>query len=383
MTFDIFRRSAARTWGFAVILAALVAVLAPSPAAAQDDKTIRIGTTFLLTGKWAVYGLDNKAGMEIALDETNKDGVLGKKLQILWEDTAGDKTVSVALLRKFAGDTGIPLIIQVSTAELGAQAPLAKSIGIPVISTGSVGAGVPLNEWTFRVNLPVTTAVPILIQGVKEKKDVKKFAVIYDMANEFPSSEAKVVEKLIGEDKSLQLVAIERFKTGDRDFSAQLTKLRNLPHDALWISGTADEVGLIMRQAREIGIKSLFVGGTALVDPATFNIARGAMAGAILSLQFSPSDPRPIVKRFVAEYDKRHKKSPPLYAALGYDAVLIVADAIKRAGKVDRAAIREALAATKGLEGLTGRYTYSGQPDNQTPGFKLYEVTEKNEYRPL
>lgn len=198
MSFDIFRRSAARTWGFAVILAALVAVLAPSPAAAQDDKTIRIGTTFLLTGKWAVYGLDNKAGMEIALDETNKDGVLGKKLQILWEDTAGDKTVAVALLRKFAGDTGIPLIIQVSTAELGAQAPLAKSIGIPVISTGSVGAGVPLNEWTFRVNLPVTTAVPILIQGAKEKKDVKKFAVIYDMANEFPSSEAKLVEKLSG-----------------------------------------------------------------------------------------------------------------------------------------------------------------------------------------
>ena len=383
MTFDVFRRSPAGTWGFAVILAALVSVLAPSPAAAQDDKTIRIGTTFLLTGKWAVYGLDNKAGMEIALDEINKDGVLGKKLQILWEDTAGDKTVAVALLRKFAGDTGIPLIIQVSTAELGAQAPLAKSIGIPVISTGSVGAGVPLNEWTFRVNLPVTTAVPILIQGVKEKKDAKKFAVIYDMANEFPSSEAKLVEKLIGQDKSLQLVAIERFKTGDRDFSAQLTKLRNLPHDALWISGTADEVGLIMRQAREMGIKSLFVGGTALVDPATFNIARGAMAGAILSLQFSPSDPRPLVKRFVAEYDKRHKKSPPLYAALGYDAVLIVADAIKRAGKVDRAAIREALAATKGLEALTGRYTYSGQPDNQTPGFRLYEVTEKNEYRPL
>jgi branched-chain amino acid transport system substrate-binding protein len=362
---------------------AAFAILAPSPAAAQDDKTIRLGTTFLLTGKWAVYGLDNKAGMEIALDEINKEGVLGKKLQVLWEDTAGDKTVAVALLRKFAGDPSIPLIIQVSTAELGAQAPLAKSLGIPVISTGSVGAGVPLNEWTFRVNLPVSTAIPILVQGVKGKRGVRRLAVIYDMANEFPSSEAKLVEKFVNEDKSLQLVAVERFKTGDRDFSAQLTKLRNLPHDALWVSGTADEVGLIMRQAREMGIKSLFVGGTALVDPATFNISRGAMTGAILSLQFSPSDPRPIVKRFVADYDKRHGKSPPLYAALGYDVVLIVADAIKRAGKIERAAIREALAATRGLEGLAGRYTYQGQPDNQTPVFKLYEVTEKNEYRPL
>lgn len=383
MTLNVFRRSLAGAFGSAVILTALFAILVPSPVASQDDKPIRIGTTFILTGKWAVYGLDNKAGMEIALDEINKEGVLGKKLQILWEDSAGDKTVGVALFRKFAGDPGIPLIMQVSTAELGAQAPLAKSLGIPVISTGSVGAGVPLNEWTYRVNLPVSTAVPILIKGVKEKKDARKFAVIYDMANEYPSSEAKLVEKLINEDKGLRLVAIERFKTGDRDFSAQLTKLRNLPHDALWISGTSDEVGLIMRQAREIGIKSLFVGGTSLVDPATFNIARGAMAGSVLSLQFSPSDPRPIVKRFVAEYEKRHKKSPPLYAALGYDGVLIVADAIKRAGKVDRAAIREALSATKGLEGLAGRYTYQGQPDNQTPGFRLYEVTEKNEYRPL
>lgn len=383
MTLNVFRRRAAGTFGLAVVLTVACAALAPSPAAAQADQTIRIGTTFLLTGKWAVYGLDNKAGMEIALDEVNKGGVLGKKLQVLWEDTAGDKTVAVALLRKFAADPGIPVIIQVSTAELGAQGPLAKSLGIPLISTGSVGAGVPLNEWTFRINLPVSTAVPILVQGVKEKRGVKKFALIYDMANEFPASEAKLVEKLIGEDKSLQLVAVERFKTGDRDFSAQLTKLRNRPHDALWISGTADEVGLIMRQAREVGLKSLFVGGTALVDPATFNIARGAMAGAILSLQFSPSDQRPIVKRFVAEYSKRYRKSPPLYAALGYDVVLVVADAIMRAGKVERAAIREALAATKGLEGLAGRYTYQGQPDNQTPGFKLYEVTEKNEYRPL
>src|SRR3972149_284461 len=127
----------------AVVRWSALAPLGPARGAAQDDKTIRIGTTFLLTGKWAVYGLDNKAGMEIALDEINREGILGKKLQILWEDTAGDKTAAVALLRKFAADPNIPLVMQVSTGELGAQAPLAKSLGIPLISTGSVGAGLP------------------------------------------------------------------------------------------------------------------------------------------------------------------------------------------------------------------------------------------------
>ncbi len=355
----------------------------PSTVLAQEKNPIRLGTTFILSGKWAVYGLDNKRGMDIALEEINAKKVLGRKLEVVWEDTAGNKTVAMALFRKFAATPEIPLIIQVSTSELIVQAPLAKKLGIPIISTGSVGAKVPLNEWTYRVNLPVIEAVPILIGGVKEKKGVRKIAVIYDMANEYPASEAKLVSKFVKDDQDLELVAVESFKTGDRDFSAQITKIRRKSHDALWIAGTADEVGLIMRQAREMGIKSLFVGGTSFIDPAIFDLSGGAMAGAILSLQFSPADSRPIVQRFVKKYQKKHKKSPPLYAALGYDAMLIIADAIKRAGKVDRKAVRDALASTSGVEGLCGKYSYEGNPDNQTPGFRLYTVTENNEYQPF
>jgi len=350
---------------------------------ASEEKPIRIGTTWVLSGKWAVYGLDNKKGMEIALAEINEKGVLGRKLEIIWEDSAGEKTLGVALLRKFAADPEIPLVLQQSTGDLAAQAPVAKELKIPLISAGSVATGLPLNEWTFRVNLPVTAGVPIVIKGVKEKKGVRKIAVIYDMAYEFPTSEAKLVQNLIKEDKDLELVAFETFKTGDRDFAAQLAKIRKIPHDAFWISGTVDEVALILKQAREMGIKSLFIGGTSFVDPSIFKISGGAMAGAILSLQFSPSDPRPIVQRFVKKFEGIHKTSPPLYAALGYDTMLITADAIKRAGKLERKAIRDALDSTKSFEGLCGQYSYGGSPDNRTPGFKLYTVTEKNEYRPF
>ena len=350
---------------------------------AQAQSTIPIGTTFLLSGKWAVYGLDNQKGMEIALEEINADKVLGKTLEIIWEDTAGDKTVAMALLRKFAGKPEVPLVIQVSTSELVAQAQLAKELGIPIISTGSVGSKVPLNEWTYRVNLPVVEAVPILLKGVKDKKGVRKVAVIYDMANEYPSSEAKLVSELIKNDPEMELVAFESFKTGDRDFSAQLSKIRRKTLDALWVAGTADEVGLILYQAKQMGIKSLFVGGTAFIDPATYDLSKGAMAGAVVSLQFSPSDPRPVVQNFVRKYKTKYKKSPPLYAALGYDTMLIITDSIRRAGKVERNAIRDALSSVNGLEGLCGKYTYNGHPDNQTPEFRLYVITGKGQYEPL
>lgn len=350
------------------------------PSMAIGQEPISIGTSWLLTGKWAVYGLDNKKGMEIALEEINSRGVLGRKIEIIWEDSAGDKTVAMALFRKFAGMPKIPLILVVSSAELLVQAPLAKELGVPLICTGSVADGLPLNEWTYRVNVPLTEAVPVLVKGAKEKKGIKKFAIMYDMANEHPTTEAKLTAELVKKDKDLELVFYESFKTGDRDFSAQLAKLRRKPHDGLLIAGTSDEVGLIMKQARNMGIKSLFIGTTSFIDPAIFRISGGTMAGALLTLQFSAADPRPIVQNFVKKYEAKYKESPPLYAALGYDVMLIVEDAIKRAGGLDRKAIRDALAATGGLEALCGRYTYKGHPDNQTPGFKLYRVTEKNEY---
>jgi branched-chain amino acid transport system substrate-binding protein len=163
----------------------------------------------------------------------------------------------------------------------------------------------------------------------------------------------------------LELKGIESFTTGDQDFSLQLTRIAEQNPDLFYLAATTDEAALAISQAREIGIKAQILGGAGLNDPRIGSLAKSGAYGTITFAPFSPKDDRAIVKDFVANYQKKFAKTePPAYVALGYDAVMLLADAIRRAGSTDREAVRNALGTTKNLEGLNGLYTYDGSGDN-------------------
>jgi branched-chain amino acid transport system substrate-binding protein len=343
------------------------------PVVAADD--IVIGGGLTLSGAAAAYGEDGRTGADIAVAEVNtKGGVLGRKLRIDYDDTGMERARAVAIYRKYAARPDVVAMLSISSVELVALDPLANEVKLPLISIGSAATFAKFSPYTFRLQVIVGKAMPTVLSRVKAAKGLKSVSVLYDVKNNFTVSEMEAV-KASAQGAGLELKGIESFSTGEQDFSLQLTRIAEQNPDLLYLAATTDEAALAISQARALGIKAQILGGAGLNDPRIGSLAKEGAYGTITFAPFSPKDDRPIVKAFVADYQKKFAKAePPAYVALGYDAVMLLTDAIRRAGSTDREKVRDALGATKNLEGLNGLYSYDGSGDNtrQEPRLLVY-----------
>ncbi len=350
--------------------------LGANPGMAADD--IVIGGGLTLSGAAAAYGEDGRTGADIAVAEINaKGGVLGRKLRIDYDDTGMERARAVAIYRKYAARPDVVAMLSISSVELVALDPLANEVKLPIISIGSAATFAKFSPYTFRLQVIVGKAMPTVLSQVKAAKGLKTVSVLYDVKNNFTVSEMEAV-KASAATAGLELKGVESFSTGEQDFSLQLTRIAEQNPDLLYLAATTDEAALAISQARELGIKAQILGGAGLNDPRIGALAKSGAYGTITFAPFSPKDPRPVVQGFVADYQKKFNKAePPAYVALGYDSVMLVADAIRRAGSTDREAVRNALGSTKNLEGLNGMYTYDGSGDNvrQEPRLLVYGPT--------
>ena len=173
----------------------------------------------------------------------------------------------------------------------------------------------------------------------------------------------------------LEMKDIETFNTGDQDFSLALTRILANPPDVLYVGATTNEAMLIIGQARELGLKSIMLGGAGFNDPRIAKLPGKAAEGIMTFFAFDPTSDRPLVRSFTERYMAAHAGGkPPSLAALGYDGVLLIADAIRRAGSTDRDAVRRAMGETANLEGIDGTFTYKGAGDNQVQKPLLFEL---------
>ena len=343
------------------------------PVVAADD--IVIGGGLTLSGAAAAYGEDGRTGADIAVAEINaKGGVLGRKLRVDYDDTGMERARAVAIYRKYAARPEVVAMLSISSVELVALDPLANEVKLPLISIGSAATFPKFSPYTFRLQVIVGKAMPTVLSRVKTAKGLKSVSVLYDVKNNFTVSEMEAV-KASAQGAGLELKGIESFSTGEQDFSLQLTRIAEQDPDLFYLAATTDEAALAISQARALGIKAQILGGAGLNDPRIGSLAKEGAYGTITFAPFSPKDDRPIVKAFVADYQKNFAKAePPAYVALGYDSVMLLADAIRRAGSTDREKVRDALGATKNLEGLNGLYSYDGSGDNtrQEPRLLVY-----------
>ncbi len=343
------------------------------PVVAADD--IVIGGGLTLSGAAAAYGEDGRTGADIAVAEINtKGGVLGRKLRVDYDDTGMERARAVAIYRKYAARPEIVAMLSISSVELVALDPLTNEVKLPLISIGSAATFTKFSPYTFRLQVIVGKAMPTVLSRVKAAKGLKSVSILYDVKNNFTVSEMEAV-KASAQGAGLELKGIESFSTGEQDFSLQLTRIAEQNPDLFYLAATTDEAALAISQARALGIKAQILGGAGLNDPRIGSLAKEGAYGTITFAPFSPKDDRPIVKAFVADYQKKFAKAePPAYVALGYDAVMLLADAIRRAGSTDREKVRDALGTTKNLEGLNGLYSYDGSGDNtrQEPRLLVY-----------
>ncbi len=345
------------------LLAATAALLLLGSCAKQSG-TIKIGEYGSLTGKEATFGQSAHKGIIMALEEINAaGGRLGQQLELLAEDNQTRPGESATVAKKLlTRDKVVALLGEVSSGRSLEAAPIAQSSQIPMIAPAATNPRVTeVGDYIFRVcfidDFQGTAMANFALNDLK----TKNVAVISSVSNAYSVGLAKYFRDTF-EAAGGQIAVEQKYSEGDKDFRAQLTAVKAANVDAVFLPGYYTESALIIRQARELGINIPFFGGDGWESDKLLEIGGDALNGCYYSTHFSPENQDPRVAEFVQKFKARwNNETPDAFAALGYDAAQILADAILRAGTTDGPALRDALAATKDFPGASGLTTIDAQ----------------------
>jgi branched-chain amino acid transport system substrate-binding protein len=336
-------------------------------AAGAEPDTIRIGEFASLTGKEAAFGQSSHKGTELATDElTAAGGLLGRKVEFIYEDNRSTPGESATIAKKLiTRDKVVAILGEVASGRSLEAAPIAQASKVPMISPSSTNPKVTqTGDYIFRVCFTDPFQGRLLAEFAKRTLKAQKVAIFSDVAAPYSVGLAQYFKEpfLAG---GGQIVAEQKYTGGDKDFKAQLTAIKSLQPDAIMVPGYYTDVGLIVAQARQLGITVPLFGGDGWEAPELIQIAGSeALEGTYYSTHFSAENADPLVQKFVAAYKAKYNgETPDAMAALGYDTVMVLADAIKRAGSTDGPKLREALAATRDFPGVTGVTTLDANRD--------------------
>ncbi len=341
------------------VLLAIVCLVLGSTMQAYGAETIKIGLIAPLTGPIATFGQSVDKGVRMAVDEINaKGGLLGMKIELIVEDNQAKAEESANIARKFIEqDKVVAIIGPVISSNTLAAAPIAQQSRVPLLSPTATNPRVTqVGNYIFRACFIDDFQGMVMARFARSSlgKRAETAAILFEKTSDYSIGLAKYFKEEFTKIGG-KIVAEESFSSGDQDFSAQLTKIKGKKPDVLYVPSYYDTAGLIIKQARELGINVPILGGDGFDSPQLAELAgKENLKDCYFSGHFFSGSSAPQVKTFVANYKKRYNAVPDMLGALGYDAVYMLADAIKRAGKVDRDAIRTALAATKNLKLVTG-----------------------------
>jgi branched-chain amino acid transport system substrate-binding protein len=331
--------------------------------ARATEEPIRIGEYASITGKEASLGQSSHNGTVMAIDDLNAaGGVLGRPLLLITEDTQSKPGESATAAKKLISrDKVVALLGEVASSRSLEAAPVAQLAKVPMISPASTNPKVTeTGNYIFRTCFIDPFQGPVMAKFAQEKLRAKRVALIVSNSSAYSIGLAKFFREAFTANGGT-IVLEQKYAEGDKDFKAQLTAIKAAGVDAVFNPGYYNEGALIVLQARDLGLTLPIFGADSWEAEALIELGGKAIEGAYLCSHYSPADPSPRVQNFVQAYKKRFGSTPDSNASLGYDSVLVLVDAIKRAGSTDRAKIRDALAATKNFAAVTGNITIDAQ----------------------
>jgi branched-chain amino acid transport system substrate-binding protein len=340
-------------------LAVLTLALAACGPQEAGDGAIRLGHFASMTGDTATFGQSADRGMRLAIDEVNSSGgVLGRKLELITEDdrsvTEEARTAAQKLIQR---DRVVALLGEVASSRSMAAAPEAQRAGVPMISPASTNTKVTeVGDYVFRTCFIDPFQGAVMARFASSELGARRMAILFDFKQDYSVGLADAFRQTFRE-LGGEIVADERYTSGDIEFRAQLTTIRAASPDAVFVPGYYTELGLIAKQARELGIAVPLLGGDGWDSEKTLEIGGDAVEGYYFSTHYSAESDDPRVQSFVLRYKDAYGSVPDAMGALGYDAAKLLADAIARAGSTDGPALRDAIAATRDFGGITGRIT--------------------------
>lgn len=323
----------------------------------QRTDEIRIGEFGSLTGGTATFGTSSHEGTMLALDEINAGGgLLGKKVRVVTEDNQSKPEESVtAVLKLIKQDQVSAVIGEVASSRTLAAAPTCQANRIPLLSPASTNPKVTqVGDYVFRACFIDPFQGATMAKFAVERLKAKRIAILTDMKNDYSVGLAEFFRET-AKRLGAEIVAEESYAEGDIEFKAQLTEIKAENPDVIYVPGYYTECALIARQARELGLTQPLLGGDGWDSPKTIEIGGKAVEGVYITNHYSADDARPVVQKFIADYKTKYGgKTPDAMAVLGYDAMKMMADAIRRAGSTEGPKIRDALAATRDFPGVSG-----------------------------
>jgi branched-chain amino acid transport system substrate-binding protein len=347
------------TWRPALAALVLSAGLLAGCAKKTSD-SIKIGEFASLTGKEAAFGQSSHKGTVLAVEELNAEGgLLGKKVELLTEDNQSKQGESATIVKKLIShEKVIALLGEVASGRSLEAAPICQAAKIPQISPSSTNPAVTeTGDYIFRVCFIDPFQGTAMAKFAKDSLHLKKVALLTSVSSPYSVGLAKYFKETfaaIGGEVAIE----QKYSEGDKDFKAQLTAIKAAGVDGIFVPGYYTEAALISKQARELELNFPIFGGDGWEAPQLIEIGGKAMEGTYYSTHYSPENSSPAVQAFVKKFRARFDgETPDAMAALGYDSAMVLADAIKRAGTTDGPKLRDALAATKDYEGVTGQTT--------------------------
>ena len=335
-----------------------------------NDKEIKVGANFELTGDIANYGNQALKGIKLAIKQANENGgVLGKQINLIVADNKSEASEAANAATKLISQDGVKVLLgPATTSNMLAASQIATDNKIPAITPTATNPKITVENgqvkpYIFRSCFIDPLQGEVMADFATKTLNVKTAAIYVDSSSDYSKGLAEVFAKKFAEAGGT-IVAQESFLQKDQDFKSTLTKLKASNPEVIFIPAYYEEVGKIVKQARELGINAKLLGADGWDDSKLVDIAGAQpLNDTYFCSHYSEQDNDANVKDFIAAYKAEYGEEPNVFAALGYDAGKMLVDAIKRAGSDDPEKIRQALAETKNLQVGTGIITMDANHD--------------------
>ncbi|RKG65879.1 ABC transporter substrate-binding protein, partial [Corallococcus exercitus] len=336
-----------------------------APPGPPPEGSILIGEVGSLTGSEATFGISARNGIDLALQEANAaGGVRGQKLVVRVYDSQGrPEEGAQAATRLIAQDKVVALLGEAASSVSMAMADKAQAGKVPMITPTSTSPEVTKKgDYIFRVCFIDPFQGLVMAKFARENLKLDKVAVLTDNKSAFSVGLADVFNQKFKEFGGT-IVGNESYSKGDTDFRAQLTSIKNMKPEAVFVPGYYTDVGIIARQAREVGLRVPLLGGDGWDSDKLYELGGSALEGSYFSNHYSPDNPDPVVQNFLKKYKAAYGSVPDSVAVLAYDAGRLLVDAMKRAPDTSGPALRDAIAATKDFPGVAGTINLDANRD--------------------
>ncbi len=361
----------------ALVVLTIVSLVLTGCAQTASTQTIKVGVVAELTGDIPAVGASCKNAAEMAVKEVNDAGGLevgGKKYQIelFIEDNAGKADQSASGAQKLITQQNVVAIVGPNASRYAIPASeIAESSKVVLISPWSTNPKTTLDaktnaakKYVFRAAFIDDFQGRVVAKFALDNLKAKKAAVLYDVASDYNKGIAEFFKKTF-EENGGTVVAFETYTTNDKDFSAQLTKIKEAAPDVVFLPNYYSEVPLQIQQAKRLGINVPFLGSDSWGSAELIKLCGTDCEGYYFSTHYAADNATPVAKKFIDGYTAKYGNTPDDVAALTYDSFGLLWTALKNAGKVDRQAVRDALAKIPKYEGVTGTMQFqegSGDP---------------------